>query len=551
MRSIGIDIGRFSVKIVTLEVAHRGVTLADVYEIPLNPEPGADQKIALVEILREVANKTDPTQTMMTMALQQQHVSLRHRFFPFKERKKILQSLPFELEDELPLSQDNAIFEAKILSTNKVGANVLAFVCPKEDVQGCITSANDGGIDPDVISCEAQSLASLVEHWQSPPLENVEAQNTTEEVTTTEIVLDPVSAKVILHLGHERSLLCIFHKDSLLASRTFFYGGSHIIQSLQKDRNIPYAEAMKLLIEEGSISVNNGSSNEPTSAHITTVLDELFIEVRRALLEIQSEYRVRVDHIDLTGGLSRVNNLTAYMTQKMEVPCNILNPFHLLQRQDIEETLASRLSVALGLAIEGARRPINPPVNFRKEEFSKENLSWRLLTEKWGYSLKLAGVALAVLYVFSFFRGPLTESLTDASYTLLRNKAQEVGIKKNKASPANVRKYIREKQVEIKKRQMLSNLRNIDSAMAPLNKLSTLIPSRNSTDLNVRRFQIADDLLTIEGDVAKASQLAQVKQAVTNLAADKKLNELAPTLAARAGRLNFAYQVKVQRRSRM
>lgn len=553
MRSIGIDIGTYGVKVVDLEVSSRSITVNDVFEVPLNSDPTYDRRIPSLEVLQEIAGNFDPNKVRVVFAIQQQHVTLRHKQFPFKERSKIVKSLPFELEDDIPFDQDHAIFEAKILKYTKNGSEVLGLATPNEFVAERINYAHDGGIDPEIISCEAAALATLFEDWSSPPQLEEGEFTPPEAGANTEVSFHPEPGKLLLHIGHERTILCAFHKGVILASRTIYFGGINILRNIQKQYSIPYAESLKGFTDKGFIlNTPEGATQDQVafSQSITLALNEFVEEVRRNILEIQTEFKVKMSHINVSGGVSPLPNLCNYLTQCFEVPCNLLKPFqHMGGQTEVSEALGARCTIALGLALEGARRPINPAVNFRKGVFSKENLSLKLFWEKWGYSLKLGGVALAALYIFAFIRDPIASTLSTASVKLVQSKAQEAGLKKP-AGPQQLRKFVQDQDVEIKRRKNLNQLQDINSAMAVMNRISSGIPSKDQVKLDVRRFYVLNELLTIEGDVPKADDLDKVKLSLTSLSVTKQLTELSPTLPARPGRVAFAYQLKVNRKGR-
>src|SRR4051812_26523664 len=110
-RTIGVDIGSFSIKVAELEGQLKSTTVRDFYEIPLTHEPGQDLRLEKLEALRKVAATYDPAQYRIVVGLGSEFSTSRVLNFPFLERRKILQSLPYELEDVIPFSQDDAIFD--------------------------------------------------------------------------------------------------------------------------------------------------------------------------------------------------------------------------------------------------------------------------------------------------------------------------------------------------------------------------------------------------------------------------------------------------------
>ena len=101
-KSLGIDIGTYSIKIVEAQTTSKGVQVNHFFEHVLNPIPGSDHELETLEFLREFTSKYDET-TKFIVGLRQDRVAIRNKFFPFNERLKISKSLPFELVPHLPV----------------------------------------------------------------------------------------------------------------------------------------------------------------------------------------------------------------------------------------------------------------------------------------------------------------------------------------------------------------------------------------------------------------------------------------------------------------
>ena len=152
MLSVGIDIGGSSIKLAEVQASNKSYSVTRFQEFPLSNDPTRDKQIQILEILREIAAAYDPHTTRISMAIEQQNVALRNRLFPFKERFKILRSVAFELEDDIPFSQDDAIFDAKITRYVDNSADVIATACPKEYLKDLVNLAREAGLAPNIVS---------------------------------------------------------------------------------------------------------------------------------------------------------------------------------------------------------------------------------------------------------------------------------------------------------------------------------------------------------------------------------------------------------------
>ncbi|HEX4922696.1 MAG TPA: pilus assembly protein PilM [Bdellovibrionales bacterium] len=553
MRSIGIDIGTFSIKVAEVEATTRSIALLDCFEVALDPDPSRDPHVQIVDVLRQLTQRYAPSKYKYVFALPESQVSIRQKIFPFRERHKILRSLPFELEDDVPFTQDNAVFDAKILHYRKNATEVLAMATPKPYVQKILDLAGEGYADPDLVSVEAAGLANLVEDVLEAPTENDDHQSDEQPQESQDVVFHPQPASVLLHIGHQHTVLCVFHLGTLVSARTIFWGGVQVVRAIAKQYNMPFAEALKGLVEKGFVlTSNDGVTKEQTvfSNTITSSLYPLIDEVKRALLDIQSEFKVNFERIDLTGGVTQLINLPAFLTQGFELPCNLIKPFQNIDRNsaDISDALVHRAGLAIGLAIEGVRRPTNPAVNFRKNELAKENQTYKLLWEKWRYTVQLAAAAFVLFFVYSFIRDSFALSLSDKAYDALRDRAQQGGLKRNQASLSGIERYIREKQREIRAKKTLAELQDVNSALDIMNRVSSVMPAKEQIQLDVRRFYVLNEYLTLEGEVSRRESVEQIQRAITSLAVDRQVKELAPSFKPQGGRIAFAYTLKVSRK---
>ncbi|MEQ1878048.1 MAG: pilus assembly protein PilM [Bdellovibrionia bacterium] len=553
MKSIGIDIGTFSIKIAEVEGSSRSVTLLDCFEIALDPDPSRDTRVQVIDILRQLSERYPASKYKYVFSLPESQASIRLKVFPFKERHKILRSLPFELEDDVPFTQDNAVFDAKILHFRKNSAEVLAIATPKQYVQDILNLAQEGYIDPDIVSLEAAGLANLVEEIMEPPNENNEHVPEEQPPASQEIVFHSQAATIILHLGHQHTVLTVFHLGTLVSARTIFWGGIHLVRAIAKQYNMPFHEALKGLVEKGFVlTSSDGVTKEQTvfSNTITSSLSPLVDEVKRALLDVQSEFKVKFDSIDLTGGISQLINLAPFLTQSFELPCNLFKPFNNIDRNnaDIPDALVHRGSLAIGLAIEGVRRPVNPPVNFRKLELAKENQTFKLLWTKWKFAAQLAAAGFVLFFIYTMMRDSFALTLSDAAYDALKVRATEAGLKKGQTGPSAVSKYVREKQKEVRAKKTLSELQDFNSALDIMNRVTQVMPTKEQAQMDIRRFYILNEYLTLEGEVSRKDHVDQIKRAITSLSIDRKVDDLEPSFKPTSGRIAFSFALKVARR---
>lgn len=564
MRSIGIDIGSISIKIAEVTSTSQGFVLNDFLELPLSPDPGIDKRIEIIDHLRKISAHYGNTGVRYVFAVPQEKTAVRHLDFPFKERHNILKSLSAQLEDDIPFSSDDAVFEAKTLRTRGNSAEVLSYTSPNSYIKETLHLAYDAGIDPDIVTVDVPAAANLFETWTLPPrdIPHPKAAATANEVaatvaeeTRTDYSIEAVPpCQVTIYLGHTRSYLLVFYRNTLLTTRTLSRGGHDIVESLRRTYQLPYAEALKGLQDKGFVltSTENATQDQIDFSNIiSTALKSLTDEIKLTLLEIRSQYEVEFNQVYLTGGVSRLMNIGPFFTQELELPCNQLSLTERVPRNGMEMSPAAEYAglTAIGIAIEGLKKPRNPAINLRRGEFGKQSKSFNNFVTRWGYTLKYAGIALAIFYAYSISRGMIAEGLETAGRIKFQDTAKETfGLKGRAASESKVKSFIKDKRREIDAKKDLVELQNINSILDIVSLLSEKIPSKNQVNVDIRRLLIKNENVTIEGEVSQQSQVNLIRTALTSIASDQNVRDMSPSIQPSQGKLVFAFNLKVNRK---
>ncbi len=547
MRSIGIDIGSSSIKVVEVLSTKKGFQVTQCFEKSLGLNPAHDSEIEIIEFLRELSAKFDPAQTRYCLCLRQDQVSLRHKVFPFNDRLKIFKSLPFELEEEIPFSGDNSIFDAKIIRTIGPTAEVLACVAPKHHVRTLLQRCADAGISPAIVSVEGTAFANIYERWDDAP-----------PTLPAEVALQDKQTKaernihLILNIGHTRTLVCAFEDKSLIGVRTILWGAKNVADAVARKYEIPYLDAMKETQTKAFILTNKqGATFDQItfSETIAKAVREMVRDLQLSILEFKSEFNATISQVGLTGGTSGIKNLGPFLTQQLELPVNKTFPLDLIPNVLFERNTKNDTiyGLALGLAIEGLKKPRNPAINFLRNEFAKQNNSMRNLWDKWGPSARIGVAALVIFFGYSLLRESFSMTLAEKADEALRTQAKNVAkLSATKATDSNIKKYIRENKKRASDLKTLANVASMNSAMDILKKINDTTPAKNILTLDVKSVQIKDSEVSISGYVNSVNEANALRLSLVNIAADGKVTSQPTTMAA-SGKTSFLFNFKVDR----
>jgi len=553
VRTVGIDIGSYSVKICIVNTSKRGMFLDKYYERVLVSTNPFDRNIEVIEFLRTELAAEDPLQTRFVCSIPQDLVSVHTKIFPFKDRIKIFRSLPFELEEDTPFNPDDTIFDGRIVRFEASQSELLACACPKEVIKAQLQLMTESGITPQLLTPEAIGFANHFEHWVEP----IPTSSAIYDPTIpSELPTPPRNCDAILNIGHRKTMLLVLEDGKLVDIRSISWGGENIAKAIQEKYNITYSEAMKQLQENSFILINTeGATNDQiffSNLIAGTVLD-LVRELRLILMEVQATANVAISSIKITGGVSRLQNLPAFLTQGLELPVNkfyVLNNYSNINFEK-NSWIEASCATAIGLAIEGLRKPRNPAVSFLRGEFAIQSHALRNFVQTWGTTLKYAALGVLILYVYTSFRDSMALSMVEEADVVMKDQAQSLArLKGSKASEAGIEKFIADKRKTIKELKEIESFLGMNSALEILKKINDAAPGRATLRMEVHKMSIKDSNVRIEGYVSSAKETAMLQDSLKSLSKELKIKTVPFQINLPPGKIGFGFEFSVDRNVR-
>lgn len=543
MLSIGIDIGSFSVKVAKVRSLKQGYELLSFSNYPLSQDPNKDTQIELIEILRDIKNRLWEEGTQTVIGAHTNDLSLRRREFPFRERHKIIKSLPYELEDDIPFSAENSVFDAKV--THFIGntAHVLACALPKDHLEKIIKRTENCGITPDIVSVDGIATANLFEEWREAPWEYPENSQPLPSSTQTDL---------FLNVGHRSTTVGVIKDGYLLDLRVLDWGGKDIAELIATRYGMHYLEALKDLRKKAFLLINNeGATREQValSEVLKTSIDGLTQKLRIVLLELKNLHKIEFRQALLVGGVAQLRNFGPHLTQKIEVATNRLAKLEMLPNFNCGTNENNELThiTAIGLALEGIKRPKNPAINLLKGDFAKQNQNFRLFFEKWGHASKMLALSFFVLLVWSVTRESFLTSNAELAYDQLRTQAKNITGSK-RPSEREIKSYIKVQEQRLKFKEMVDSLQGINSTLDILKQISNLAPNKKTGNLNVYTFIVNGDTALLTGNASNTQVIEKLQSALKSIAKGGEVTTMTPPTTNKPGYKSFGYSFKVARK---
>ena len=353
MISLGIDIGSYGIRVAEVEALNKGYRINRFLKIPLSIDPNKDKEIEILDALRNLAQEYDPSTTKFVLGVHQNQVTVRRLNFPFKERHKIIKSLPFELEDDIPISQENAVFNAKVIEYIGNTTEVLAIACPSEVVEKIIQLSLDCNFPLDIIGINNLAIANLFTSWyEAPPTTEGTVEETQEVVAPAEIIID---------IGHSISNLIVLKNGQVIEVRDFDWGGNDVAKALATLKSKHFTEAVREIENSDLLLLNHDIATEDqikTSDCIKLEINKFTKQLKLVLLELKSLYNLNYVKGTLVGGFSSLKNIAPYLTQKTEIPFKKIDIRTLVPNaQNVMTTNEGLIATtAIGLAIEALKK---------------------------------------------------------------------------------------------------------------------------------------------------------------------------------------------------
>jgi general secretion pathway protein L len=160
----------------------------------------------------------------------------------------------------------------------------------------------------------------------------------------------------------------------------------------------------------------------------------------------------------------------------------------------------------------------------------------------------MATAVLAIFFVYSMLRESFSMGLMDRAEEALKIQAKNVAkLPEKKATEANIKKYIRENKKRAADLRTLASVASMNSAMEILKKINDATPSKGVVTLDVKKLQVHDNDVSIEGYVTNANELTVLQQALSNLSVEGKIATGNSALKPAVGKKAFSFNFKVDR----
>jgi len=354
---LGLDIGSHSLKAVEFRQTLRGFEA-----VAMRSLPRASSDAPLAELIRQFTRMHRLSTDHVVCALPGDRLSTRRLSFPFRDRKKLSQVVPFEIEGDTLLDFEKVLVDWQMVGGDRNRAEVVAAVATRYDVSELLATLRDAQTEPRTIEAEGLVLCHLAG------------------------LFDLSGTRLLVDLGHRKTTCCLIADGNPIAARTFPVAGAALTDAVARDRGLSSLDAERAKCEQGVF----GSRGFDAPLATRAILDRIAREIIRTLGAFEPQIvkleSGPVQGITLFGGTAQLARIDEYLAAAIGVSTQKLGaPLQDHGKALTTGTDAVVFAPAIALAMRGTAQA-KTRMDFRQGEFAvrldlgryRRDLAWPL-----------------------------------------------------------------------------------------------------------------------------------------------------------------------------
>jgi len=490
---LGLDVGSHSLKAV--EFRH---TLRGFEAVAMRIFPRASGEAPLAELVQHFVRMHRLSTDHAVCALAGDRLSTRRLSFPFRDRKRLTQVVPFEIEADSLFDLDEVLVDWEIVGGDRSRAEVVATVATRADVSELLGTLREAHSEPRTLEAEGLVLCHLTN------------------------LFDLDGTRLLIDLGHRKTTCCLIANGRPVSARTFPIAGAALTEALARDRALTVDDAERAKCEPGAIGAGAVGTLPATRA----TLDRIAREIIRTLSSLEPQIAALesgpVQELTLFGGTAQLDgldehlaNATGFSTKRLGAP---KQEFGNALTTDTEAIV---FTPTIALAMRGTAQA-KTRMDFRQDEFAVRLDLGRYRREfAWPLGLAVSAVILGLLSIgtatgLESHRAGQMEEQIEQLYT---------EVFPGQALPQNPLTALREEITSASARaEFLGVYRGNLSALDLLTEISKLVP---------QKLDVVFDELSIDRQVIRMRVYAKSFESADLLGAE--LSKFPPFVQARIG----------------
>ena len=365
---LSVDFGAGTLKIAEFEPNEAGGLRLKQFAIkPLGAEGAQEstREAAVLRALQELLPAFGSKQ--VSVCAPGFHVFSKFIKLPPVDSSKVSQIVTYEAQQNVPFPLEEVVWDYQILGTSASGELEVLLVAIKTDiVEGLFKTAELAGVRVELVDVSPAALCNAFRYNYG----------------------DPEGCTMLLDIGAKTSNLLFFEKGKVFA-RGISIGANTITQEFANEAKIPFAEAERIKIEGGFVSLG-GAYEEPEDPKLAAVskiarqvLTRLHIQVNQTIQFYRAQQGGSAPQaLFLSGGGTVMTYTQEFFAEKLNLPVEYFNPFKAAEFSpglNLEElsSVAHSFGEVVGLGLRSlAHCPVElnlmPKTSLQRQEFGQK-----------------------------------------------------------------------------------------------------------------------------------------------------------------------------------
>lgn len=336
-RLVGLDIGSFSIKVVSLSKKGTGFHLEAV-GIALNPlggRPGGDDasQNRVAEGVRKLLAETKVGRAKVAVGLAESQVYTKVIEMPLLTDSELASAIHWEAEQYVPVPLDQVNIDFEVISRPQRGApdekmQVLLVAAPKKVVSEMMIFAGKCGME--IVTLETDLIA----------------------VSRAVVADSPESSPTLLvHWGASSTDLAVVRLGMLVFTHSIEAGGTSLTRTLASELGMEFAQAEEY---KRSYGLDPNQLEGRVREILLPLVDRTLTDIKKAMVYYNASHQDEpMKRIVLSGGSALLPELVTYMAQQLGIEVVLGNAFFQVEpgeRVPIPNDTVS-FATAVGLAM--------------------------------------------------------------------------------------------------------------------------------------------------------------------------------------------------------
>ncbi|MBV9217139.1 MAG: type IV pilus assembly protein PilM [Acidobacteria bacterium] len=339
----GLDIGSSSIKMVELDGKLNNLNLVSLGFENLPADTIIDGQIMELNVVSDVIQNVcvhhQVKADRVVTGVSGHSVILKNIVLPPMSKEELEESIDWHAEEHIPYDLADVSLDYQVTAESPEATNVLIAACKRERIDNIKQAIQLAGKTPVVIDVDTFALQNCYE---------VNYQPTEDDVVT------------LLNIGASTMNVNIVKGNRSLFTRDITVGGSQFTDVLQRSLGLNFQQAEA--VKRGVVDAVEGIEEKSIEPLMNNVTEIVAMEIQKTFdfyRATTEDNETVVQKILISGGGSKLVGLAEELSQRLELPVEILDPFRNIKVDsrkfdpDYLNEIVPEMAVAVGLAVRG------------------------------------------------------------------------------------------------------------------------------------------------------------------------------------------------------